>query len=669
MKEHMDPKLTLSWRIGLPQWETDEAFGRLLDLLQEHRAVVDEVAMFESITHHLYIPLDDYARRMELAAERLDAFRQAGIPSTGINVLSTIGHVNEAWSCMPPLPFQAMVGHDGSVSTGCACPNTPEMREYARAKYELVAKTGPDFIWVDDDIRMHHHGVAWGCFCPTCLDLFGARAGRSYTREELVQAFDVPGQGGVRELWVKQNIASIESLMAEVAAAIHRVNSRIATGLMTAGPGWTTYSGQAFDRWFTALGATKGRPGGGFYTDATPLEMQDKALECGRQRAALPPSVRGVQYELENFPYQRLKKSATSVVNECSLALAHGLNGVAFNMLGTPTSYDDFRPWMASIPAARPMWEKWVAYAAGLPTAGLWPAWSAQMMARRSVRQGESWLGGSGRHNINIPKVLGEIGLPLASDASACGTVLCGHVAEAFGDDELKAMLAGGVLMDSTALELLTERGLGQHAGVRLAKRLDNGLWERFTDDALNGRAAGEVRDARIEFWGDAKGMGDVLEPVAEGVRVLTTIEDYFSRTQGPGMTAFENELGGRVVVMGYAPWIFLHSVGKRLQLQNVADWISREAMPVRVDETVPLVSVARVSTDRRRGAVMLLNAGLDAVPEATVHLRLFAGKIRVLTIGRKGRVLPVEPEATGGRITLPNIEPWGLRVVLAEES
>ena len=84
------------------------------------------------------------------------------------------------------------------MSVGCACPNTAEMRVYVRAKYELVARARPDFIWVDDDIRMHHHGVAWGCFCPTCLALFAKRAGRAYTREELVQAFDLPGQGGVR---------------------------------------------------------------------------------------------------------------------------------------------------------------------------------------------------------------------------------------------------------------------------------------------------------------------------------------------------------------------------------------------------------------------------------------------------------------------------------------
>ena len=657
--------LTLSWRIGLPRWETDEAFACLLERMKAQQPIVDEVALFETITHHLYIPLEDYARRMDLAAQRLDAFRGAGIRSAGINVLCTIGHVNEAWSTMPPLPFQAMVGHDGSVSTGCACPNTPDMRAYVRAKYELVAAARPDFIWVDDDIRMHHHGVTWGCFCPTCLDLFAARAARQYAREELVRAFDDPAQGRLRSLWVEQNIASIESLLADVAAAIRKVDPKITTGLMTCGVGWTTYSGQALDRWFAALGATKARPGGGFYSDETPIEMYRKAVECGCQRASLPPAVADVQYELENFPYQRLKKSATAVVNECTLALAFGLSGVAFNMMGTPTADEDFLPWMESIPSARPMWEKWVAHTAGLPTAGLWPAWSSQLMARRSLRQGEHWLGWHPQYDINRPKTLGEIGLPLAADAPGCGVVLCGRVAEAFADDDLKQMLAGGVLMDSTALQVLAERGLDQLTGVRLARRLDNGLIERFTDDELNGRAAGQIRDARIEFWGDARGMGDVLEPVASGVRVLTNMEDYFHRPQGPGMTAFENALGGRVVVMGYAPWIFLHSVGKRRQLQNLADWISRGAMPLRVDETVPLVSVVRMSADRTRGAAVLLNAGMDEIPEATVHIRLPVRHACLLAIGQEGHVLEVQRGGTGGCVTLRSIPPWSVRVIL----
>lgn len=186
--------------------------------------------------------------------------------------------------------------------------------------------------------------------------------------------------------------------------------------------------------------------------------------------------------------------------------------------------------------------------------------------------------------------------------------------------------------------------------------------------ETLFDRKRGCYADARIEFWGDAKGMGDVLEPVTDGVRILTTIGDYFYRTRGPGMTAFENELGGRVVVTGYAPWIFLHSVSKRLQLQNGADRISRNTMPVRVDETVPLVSVACVSGDRRRGAVMLLNAGMDDISEVTVHIRVEARYARLLMIGESDRALEVQPEEFGVRLTLQSIPARGLRIILLGE-
>lgn len=663
--------LKLAWRIGLPHWETEEAFERLLALLCVRRRIVNEVALFDSITHHLYIPLEDYARRMELAAERLDALRRAGVGSAGINVLATIAHMDEGWSYMPPLPFQPMVGHDGSVSTGCACPNTPQMREYVRAKYALVAHARPDFIWVDDDIRMHHHGVAWACFCPTCLDLFCRKAGRKYSREKLVRALDEPEQGRLRELWVQQNIESIESLLEEIKRVLREVGPTIATDLMTCGPAWTTYSGMAFGRWFVALDAVKSRPGGGgFYTDRTPIEMYYKGVDSGRQRALLPTTVTDLQYELENFPYQLLKKSKTALVDECALALAYGMNGVAFNLFALPAAEADFLPYMDWIEALRPLWAALVAHTGGLPTAGLWPAWSAELAAKRSVRQGEgSWFGRNAKYDITRPLVLGEIGLPIAVDRPGCATVLCGRVAEVFDDAELRVMLSGGVLMDSTALDVLTERGLGHLSGVRVAQRLDNGVMERFTEDPINGFAAGRVRDARIEFWGDPRGMGDVLEPVAEGVRVLAHMEDYFYRNRGPCMTAFENELGGRVVVMGYAPWIFLHSVAKRVQIQNVADWVSRGCVPVRIDEAVTLIPVARVSVDRRRAVVVLLNAGMDEIEKVSVHVRCEAKRVRVLAPDMPVRTLSMRPEVGGGRVTLRNISPWGVRVVLVGES
>jgi len=662
-------KLKLAWRIGLPHYETDAGFKKLLKMVNQQRQIIDELALFETITHHQYTPLDIYARRMEIAADRMDALRKTGVASVGLNVLCTIGHINEAWSYMPPLPYQGLVGHDGRVAQGCACPNSPDMQSYVRAKYALVAGAKPDFIWVDDDIRLHHHGVAWGCFCDTCMKIFSKTAGRKFTREALVKALNAPAQAPLRQMWIQQNINTLEGLLAGVYDAVHGVDPTITMGLMTNGPAWTTYSGMGFDRWFPALHATKARPGGGFYADATPGDMVRKNIDCGLQRASLPTGVNDIQYEVENFPYQILKKSSTAMIDECTLALAQGHNGIAFNMNGLTIAYEDFMPLVRDLPAVRPLWEKWTAHAAGLPTAGLWAAWTPQLMAKRTLQPGQDWFGWAGALDITRPLILNEIGLPFAVDRPGCGTILSGRVAEAFSTAELKDMLAGGVMMDSTAHDVLTERRLAHLTGVKIGQRNDNGLRERFTDDKLNGPFADHVRDARIEFWGDAKGMGDVLTPVAKGVRILATMEDFFGRSRGACMTAFENSLGGRIVVMGYAQWMFLHSVAKRHQFQNAADWITRGQMPVRVDQAVRLLPVVRTSPNGRRAAILLLNTGMDVIRDATVHIRTPATHARLLGLGKKDRVIALKRQKSGGILTLRDIEPWGFRMIFVGES
>jgi hypothetical protein len=656
-------RLKLAWRIGVPCYEPAENLTPLLAFFADFMPIVEEMAFFETITHHLYIPLDKFADRATSLGHALKVVKRAGVPSAGINVLTTMGHINEAWDYMPPLPMQPMVGHDGSVSRGCACPNTPELREYVRAKYTMVAEQSPDFVWVDDDIRMNNHGVSWACFCPTCLALFAEETGRTFTREALVAAFNDPAEGDVRSAWIDHNVSSIESLMADVEAAIHAVDPAIITGLMTAGPGWTTYNGVAFDRWHRALKATKCRPGGGFYSDERPLGMVEKAMEVGRQIAVLPPEITDVQYELEDFPYAVIKKSATAFISECTLALASGCNGIAFNALGVwDSAYGDFRRYLEAITAVRPVWEQFVAHADGLPTVGLWPAWSPRYMARKSVHPGEEWLAGDGAPMR--PGVFAEIGLPFCTDTPADAAVLSGRIIEAFDDDELRDIFSRGVMIDSPALDILTERGLADLTGVRIAHRYDNGLKEVLTDDPLNGASAGHVRDCRIEFWGDARGMADVLEPTAPGVRELARMETYLYDDRGTCMTAFENSLGGRVVVMGYAPWIFFHSGAKRAQLFNLADWVTRGKLPVRVDDVVPLLPFARFNADRTRGSVVLLNACLDPLPPTTVHVR--AADVPAALATKSGPVaLDRTPEEGGWSTTIGPLEPWTCAVIL----
>lgn len=55
--------LKLSWRVGVPLYEKDNVFQELKKFLSKHIKIVDEVAFFETITHHLYLPLEEVRKR------------------------------------------------------------------------------------------------------------------------------------------------------------------------------------------------------------------------------------------------------------------------------------------------------------------------------------------------------------------------------------------------------------------------------------------------------------------------------------------------------------------------------------------------------------------------------------------------------------------------------
>ncbi len=663
--------LKLSWRIGVPIYEKESIFKELIAFLSKYRKIVDEVAYFETITHHLYIPLDQVRKRADLLRKCVSAMKASGVPSVGINVLTTLGHLNEAWDFVTPLPFQPTVGHNGVLSKGCACPNTPELREYVRQKYTLFAKAAPDFIWIDDDFRMGNHGagVSCGCFCPTCLEMFSDFSGRKFsTREELIAALNKPKGNKLRQDWIENNVRTLESLGSDIASAIHAVDPGIKTGLMSCGTSYC-YDSAEFAKFCAALKAEKYRPGGGFYSDNQPAVMITKALDTARQCDEFPPEIKECQYELENFPYQTLNKSRATLINECTLALAYGLDGIAFNCLNS-TGDSNLRirePLMREVRKARPFWEDIAAQADGLKGHGLWLAWSRSMLGKADLREGESWLDSNWGWKIGeVTDALGRIGLPMSAHRQgAAVTVLAGRTADTYSDEELRKMLSGAVLMDGSTLEVLERRGLGELTGVRISKRWDNGVKERLTDDKFNSQWAGCVRDARIEFWGNAIGLGDMLEPLSPKVRVLSTLESYFDQQFGPCMTAFENSLGGRIIVSGYAPWLFLGSEAKREQLQNVLDWATHDRLAVRIEETVPLIPAVRLSPGKDRGTIVLLNAGFDIIEEATLHFRGPDIPVKLVSPDSKKRQLKTVREKNGWTVKLKDFAPWTVKALL----
>jgi hypothetical protein len=633
----------------------DERFALLAKFLSAYRSVVDEVALCNDFGS--WPPLEKIEQANGILQRRIAQLKAQGW-RTGINVGVTMGHGASDDPLMPPLSFQPAVGHDGKVSNASPCPNDPKYRAYISKKYELMAQTNPDFIWVDDDLRASHHGPTYPCFCPICLKMFGHET----NREALVKQLNAPAQGDLRRAWTEFRAASIEGVCADVHRAIVEANPSVEIGLMTIGYSHSTYGGYAINRWMQALGARRGRPGHGYYTDeAARTQLLDKAFNVGRQVRDYPSRVDIVQYELETYPHIPLDKATRTVINECTAALMMGCNGIAFTLFpSTEVSYEDYDGVLSAVRAERPAWEALLNGIATLPQAGFWPADNRLLMANRQVDE-TGWFWEHGVYEIQQPNETAEMGLPLTTDLkSACGVLLAGKVAEAFTMEELRGFLAKGVLMDGFALGVLWARGLGELAGVKPGERIPGGVTERLTNHPLNGRYAGDRRDV---LAGPSDGVCSLV-PVTEGVGDLAHLVRSDGTDAGSCFSTYTNALGGRVAVSTFGPWHRQGRSATRHRLLAVADWLAHGRLPVLIEQTVRVAPLVRVSPDGKRFAVLLLNTALDPTGPLTLRLRVQSREVSRINQG-KVTPLPAERENDALVVRLPSLPAWQTAILL----
>lgn len=651
--------MRLSWRIADGQYGTDEQFQRVLAFLQAHPSAFGEINMGFETKGNAYPDEAAMEARVGFLQERIQRLHAAGVGSVGITMGWTLGHGDASWGMARPAQFRAAVGHDGQVSTSCPCPSDETYRDYVATKYAWAARSAPDFIDVDDDTRASHHGPTYPCFCEGCLARFD---GGRWERAALVARLDAPDGGELREAWIEFQVTLLEELFARIGQAVREVSPEIALGYMSVGPGHSTYSGQAYARWMQALGASRGRPGWGYYTDDRPRDMLHKAMEVGRQARGYGQGVTYVSYEMENYPHVPLEKSTRALVSECTLAIMQGCNELSYALTSHfPGRLEDYSPDVRAIAAHRKLWEELERRVRGLPLAGLWPAAHDRLMARRAVRDGEGWFWEHGPYDLRRAESWCPLGIATSTEPdTACGTLLAGRIAEAFTDDELRAMLARGVIMDGQALTILWERGLGELAGVRPGAVVGDAVYERATDDAWNAGYEGDGRNSLISD-------GDpciALEPLGGGVRILSEARWFDDRLFGPCVTAHENELGGRVAVATYAPWSRLGWSWKLNQMRRLAAWVTHDRLPLAIRETVRVAPFVRSNAEGTRWVAALLNNSLDPTGPVTVRVQGAPSWVRRLTpTGYE----PVGWQREEGRVVvwLEDIAPWDVLVLV----
>ena len=647
---------------------TEPSLRALLAAIGSTPRLVSEVAFFTN-RFHCPLPLEAIEAQAAHLATLLPIARAAGYRA-GINHLTTTGHHDENLEMVADRTLARQVGLDGQVSMGALCPADARVRAFVRQTYVALASIHPDFIWVDDDVRLSGHMPTRGCcLCDPCIAAFSGEAGEAFSHASLVAAFDAPDparRGRIRRLFLERNGRVIRDLLALVEETVHAIDPTIELGLMTADMFWEGYP---FEAWAAALrGDTelpvRWRPGGGFYDDARPYELIDKAHSIGRQIAGLPSYASIRPAEIENFPYQPLRKAAQTNVLEMTAYLFAGATGSALNILGEEGNDDtETTPLLDHLKSMVPFWERLKAELAGSVPVGVWAAWDPLQIAAGRAGQVEGFFADVDR-DMAGPYGLARLGIPVCyRSAEGRLAALSGRMPHALGRLRMAELLSGGVLLDAEALRSLEEMGLTHLAGATLGQGYGWDSQEIFTAHPLNRDFAGLKRDCRQSFkwWWESTAWELLPVPEAE---VLARITDYQGRDRGASVTALTNELGGRVAVMSYFPWTMDMAAGKRQQMIRLCDWLSRGTMPIAIETLAAITPWVRRYPDGRM-VIGLLNLGADTYDSVELTARARAGTFRLL--GRDGTTAALPSERVGDafRISIGPVGPSTFQVVL----
>lgn len=611
-----------SFRIYYGVTDTKENTDKTVNILTRYIDCIDEIAIFESFSHHGFWGIEKTKERAAQLKYAISEFKKIGISSVGINVLCTIGHKDEGWDFLDKPNIGTVMGRNGEYSKSCLCINSPGYDEYITERYKIFSLINPDFIWVDDDFRYDNHQFPDVCYCPHCIFKYNEINGTSYTRTELVSLIESDKTEDKK--WTDFRIKTLSELAAKIKNAIYSVNDKIEIGLMTC-PG--------SDRsWGEFLDCKKLRPGAGFYNDYFPALAFKKPMYIGMQNQDFAGIANDIQYEFENFPYQELDKSDTIRRLECALALCFGCNGIAFNAMGNQNDVGIMRV----VSSETAYWNKLIEICKNKRLAGIYCEASNLT------------------ENIELFFNVAQIGAPLCLNKNdATVNIYTSDSLSQKTDDELLNILAGNVLFDTAAFEEIQKRGFAEYCGCHTGKYFDNGMTERISDCEINGNSVGFNVNAFMNFWSAVPKICELIQ--SEGAHVLSNLETITGITGKPCMIAYENKLGGRVVVSSYFFITYSRFIKKREQLLNVFQWLSKNSIPIKINTPSRVVPI--LLRDDNEMLIVLTNLYFDIVKTLNLTVPNMAGKnIFVIEGDKEIHIGNVNCDNT---IILNNLIPW----------
>lgn len=608
------------------RWQT-----QLADLLALcDRAEIDEVMLMEQSHQVVTVPYrlekhramaaiyDEYRRRL---AERGIGF--------SINVATIVGHSDAPVPDDQVLPFQRFVGDDLIPARAVYCIASPAWVTYAEEVAAIYAATRPHRLMIDDDFRALNHTTVSGCYCELHAELTAAELGRDrLSSRELRDAVlgDSESDLVVRKAWLTVNGRAQLAAAHAIERAAHALDPEIQIGLMNSGEPSHSAQGRTMPELLRAFAgearAILSRPAGGAYADCLHEDIVAMHQTSALSRVAADDAGAGYWVsEVENWPHSRFLKSVATTRLQMRLHALWGADALTLNLydyLGTPFARET--EWERLLVAERPVLEAIAAARAEKSLSGVALPWRGTEAAlHRNRTHAPIRLLPSRRLDTLLP----SLGIPVQFTPGTVSAVL-GDDIRAYDEDEIRALLAGGLLIDHVAAQHLWALGFGGLLGGRVEGEIEGAVVERLIEPAFSGEYLGS--DLPSDWFRLHQRGETIARWVPEGnARTISAYVDPSGVTVGAAVTVVENDLGGRVVVLAQSVhdlgW--LHE-GRAVQMRAVMRWLSDDDPALLIVDDGPNVAPI-VYRDERNGSrlVALVNTGLDPVTVDATRLGL----------------------------------------------
>lgn len=624
-------------------WKLEELVDETVDYCR--RSGVDEIIWITESAgmYRELLPLEEIDRLLPGLRHAKERTEAAGMIYS-INPLTTIGHGEYGTklnSVHPEMDF--MVDITGKTSIACACPLSSYWRKLMIDTFRRYAETNPARLWIEDDYRYNNHGsVKFGCFCDRHLEAFNERVGGDYDRQGLVDRLLRPGTPDpARGQWLEFLADTLSEFGAELAREVHAVTPDVQLGWMAVTPVLhDMFGANAHDLLHSlANGRTSAVRMHTIAFQETSYRDMLVLDENIKQMLPVVPDDTLNCTEIETFPNSYYAKSAAGIAAQIEWANILGVPNHTLNIfdyLGSP---------MAHIPkygeALRSRKSEFDSFAEAFSKVesmtGIGVLHSPSAPASVHTEKGES-------HHELAPRgdgwanPLRAFGVPIVYGNDQRVTAVTGQTLYALGENELETVFSKGVLLDGSALETLVDMGGVDLAGAEIERICPPHSVSVGAEELLDPEFGGE-KQAYLWTFGNWPKYVLRLAPETRMISRIVTIDGEFLF---PGVSLFENALGGRIVVFpfdlggsGLDPTInrespSFYSEYRKRQIRAVVKWLGRGWIPLEVDADGWILPHR---ADATAGSVSLAAMNLNADPWERVTMRAsMTGEVNEVT-------------------------------------